>query len=68
MLDLLAGARTERTALTMANHKPVPFPPEPVKWAGIELTKRGLAHADEHGGQRGLWLRTLDRLGVGFDS
>jgi glycine/D-amino acid oxidase-like deaminating enzyme len=68
MLDLLAGARTERTALTMANHKPIPFPPEPLKWAGIELTKRGLAHADEHGGKRGLWLRTLDRLGVGFDS
>lgn len=68
MLDMLAGARTERTALALTQRKPVPFPPEPLKWAGIQLTKRSLVHADEHGGTRNLWLRTLDRFGVGFDS
>ncbi len=68
MLDKLAGADTERTRLALTQRKPVPFPPEPLKWAGITLTKRGLTHADEHDGKRNLWLRSLDRLGVGFDS
>ncbi|WP_338673243.1 FAD-dependent oxidoreductase [Streptomyces sp. SCSIO 30461] len=68
MLDLLAGERTERVELEMVRRKPVPFPPEPVAWAGIGLTKWSLARADERGGKRNLWLRTLDRLGLGFDS
>ncbi|OON76432.1 NAD(P)/FAD-dependent oxidoreductase [Streptomyces tsukubensis] len=68
MLDLLAGERTERTELTMVRTKPVPFPPEPLAWGGIELTKRSMARADRNGGRRNLWLRTMDRLGLGFDS
>lgn len=68
MLDLLAGEETERTALEMVRSKPMPFPPEPFAWAGIELTKRSLARADDNGGHRNLWLRTMDRLGLGFDS
>ena len=48
--------------------KPVPFPPEPLRWAAIELTRNRLAAADRHSGERGLWLRTLDRVGLGFDS
>ncbi|WP_159670265.1 NAD(P)/FAD-dependent oxidoreductase [Streptomyces mexicanus] len=68
MLDLLAGERTERTELEMVRKKPVPFPPEPFAWTGIALTKWSLARADAHGGRRNLWLRTMDRLGLGFDS
>ncbi|MFJ8860843.1 NAD(P)/FAD-dependent oxidoreductase [Streptomyces sp. NPDC102451] len=68
MLDLLGGRETERTALGMVRTKPMPFPPEPFAWTGIELTKRSLARADSHGGHRNLWLRTMDRLGLGFDS
>ncbi len=68
MLDLLAGQRTERTALEMVRRKPLPFPPEPFAWTGIALTKWSLARADAHGGRRNLWLRTMDRLGLGFDS
>ncbi|MFE9728329.1 NAD(P)/FAD-dependent oxidoreductase [Streptomyces sp. NPDC005794] len=68
MLDLLSGTETERTALDMVRSKPMPFPPEPFAWAGIELTKRSLARADSHHGHRNLWLRTMDRLGLGFDS
>src|SRR6478752_6089676 len=66
MLDLLSGRGTERTALAMVRSKPMPFPPEPFAWAGIELTKRSLAWADSQGGHRNLWLRTMDRLGLGF--
>jgi glycine/D-amino acid oxidase-like deaminating enzyme len=68
MLDLLAGERTERTALEMVRKKPLPFPPEPFAWTGIALTKWSLARADAHGGRRNLWLKTMDRLGLGFDS
>lgn len=68
MLDLLAGSRTERTELEMVRTKPLPFPPEPVAWAGIGLTKWSLARADADAGRRNLWLRTMDRLGLGFDS
>jgi glycine/D-amino acid oxidase-like deaminating enzyme len=67
-LDLLAGADTERTRLEMVRRRPLPFPPEPARWAGIELTRRALARADRRDGRRGPWLRLLDRVGLGFDS
>ncbi|MBA4866956.1 FAD-dependent oxidoreductase [Streptomyces sp. PSKA54] len=68
MLDLLAGERTERTALEMVRTKPLPFPPEPFAWTGITLTKWSLARADANGGRRNAWLKVMDRLGLGFDS
>ncbi|ALC27217.1 FAD-binding oxidoreductase [Streptomyces sp. CFMR 7] len=68
MLDLLAGVETERTRLEMVRSKPMPFPPEPFAWAGIEITRRSLARADDNGGRRNLWLKTMDKLGLGFDS
>ncbi|GAA5108492.1 hypothetical protein [Haloechinothrix salitolerans] len=68
MLDHLAGEETERTRLEMVRGKPIPFPPEPVRSLGIALTLRGTAAADRNDGKRNLWLRTLDRLGLGFDS
>jgi glycine/D-amino acid oxidase-like deaminating enzyme len=67
-LDLVDGRETERTALAMVRRPPVPFPPEPLRWAGITLTRHALARADADDGRRNLWLRTLDRLGLGFDS
>ncbi|MCY0930604.1 FAD-dependent oxidoreductase [Streptomyces sp. H27-H1] len=68
MLDLLAGERTERTALDLVRRKPLPFPPEPVRSLGIGITQRSLARADRNEGRRDLWLRSLDRLGLGFGS
>jgi len=67
-LDLLAGRENERTSLEMVRRKPLPFPPEPARWAGIQLTRRAIARADRRQGHRGPWLRTLDRFGLGFDS
>ena len=66
-LDLLAGRDTELTRLRLVRSRPIPFPPEPLRWAGITLTRRELARADATG-RRGLWLRALDRVGLGFDS
>jgi glycine/D-amino acid oxidase-like deaminating enzyme len=68
MLDLLAGERTERTALDLVRRKPLPFPPEPIRSVGIGITQWSLTRADRNQGRRNLWLRTLDRFGLGFDS
>jgi glycine/D-amino acid oxidase-like deaminating enzyme len=68
VLDLLAGAPTELTSLELVRTKPLPFPPEPVRAAGIGLTRWSLAAADRHEGRRNLWLRALDQIGLGFDS
>jgi glycine/D-amino acid oxidase-like deaminating enzyme len=67
-LDLLDGRDSEATALTMVRRRPVPFPPEPLRSGVIQLTRNRLAAADRNDGRRGIWLRTLDRLGLGFDS
>jgi glycine/D-amino acid oxidase-like deaminating enzyme len=67
-LDLLGGAPTPLTELRFVRSKPLPFPPEPLRSIGINLTRRAIASADRHEGRRGLWLRALDRFGVGFDS
>ena len=68
MLDLLSGEPTELTRLKMVRAKPVPFPPEPVRSGVIQLTRWSIARADRHEGRRNLWLRTLDAVGLGFDS
>ena len=68
MLDLLDGHDSEALRLKAVRSRPWPFPPEPVRWAGIELTRRALDKADRNAGRRGPWLRLLDRLGLGFDS
>lgn len=67
MLDLLAGRSTERTRLEMVRSKPLPFPPEPIAWIGIEVTRWSMARQDATG-KRNLWLRIMDKLGLGFDS
>ncbi len=64
----LDGRETEATRLRFVGQKPVPFPPEPLRSAVIQLTRNRLAAADRAGGRRGLWLRALDRVGLGFDS
>jgi glycine/D-amino acid oxidase-like deaminating enzyme len=68
LLDLLSGSDTPRTRLEMVRKKPVPFPPEPLRWAGIEATRRSLARADANGGKENIWLKAMDKLGLGFDS
>lgn len=68
MLDLLAGARTERTELDLVRTKPLPFPPEPLAWMVIQATRWSIARADAAGGRRNAWLRLLDRMGLGYDS
>lgn len=67
-LDLLDGLDTERTRLNMVRSKPLPFPPEPAKSLGINITRHQFARADRNEGKRGWWLRAMDKAGLGFDS
>ncbi len=67
-LDLVFGQSNERTALTMVRSKPFPFPPEPLRWTGVALTRKAIQRADRRHGRRGLWLRLLNRFGIGFNS
>jgi glycine/D-amino acid oxidase-like deaminating enzyme len=68
MLDLLSGEQTELTSLQMVRTRPLPFPPEPFAYAAIQATRAAVAAADRNDGRRNLWLRTLDQIGLGFDS
>jgi len=67
-LDLLDGVANERTRLKLTSTRPLPWPPEPLCAGVVGLTSWSLGRADAHGGRRNLWLRTLDRVGLGFDS
>ena len=67
MLDLLHGRRSVATQTEFVRSKPLPFPPEPFRFVGIQATRWSLDREDRTG-KRNVWLRILDRLGLGFDS
>ena len=67
MLDLLDGRSTQTTRTKFVRSKPIPFPPEPFRFLGIQVTRWALNREDKTG-KRNLWLRTMDRLGLGFDT
>jgi glycine/D-amino acid oxidase-like deaminating enzyme len=68
MLDKLSGAETERTRLKMVRTRPIPFPPEPAAAIGVNVVRASMDRADHNDGKRNLLLKTLDAIGMGFDS
>jgi glycine/D-amino acid oxidase-like deaminating enzyme len=68
LTDRLLDPTSPLLELELVRSKPFPFPPEPLRWVGVELTRRAIARADRREGRRGPWLATLDRFGIGFDS
>ncbi|MGV8884793.1 MAG: NAD(P)/FAD-dependent oxidoreductase [Microbacteriaceae bacterium] len=68
MLDKLDGLTTERTELEMVRSVPPPFPPEPAAYLGVQATRAALNAADHNKGKRNLLLKSLDAVGLGFDS
>jgi glycine/D-amino acid oxidase-like deaminating enzyme len=68
LCDMLLQPDSELLRLRFTSTRPVPFPPEPLRWAGVQLTRRAIARADRREGRRGPWLGALDRVGIGFDS
>ncbi len=67
MLDLLHGRRSVATQTEFVQSRPLPFPPEPFRFVGIQATRWSLGREDKTG-RRNLWLKGLDRMGLGFDS
>jgi glycine/D-amino acid oxidase-like deaminating enzyme len=67
-LDLVHGRDTELTSLDLVRSRPIPFPPEPLRYTVVQATRGALIRSDERRGKRGPWLRLLDRIGAGFDS
>ena len=69
MLDLLAGEPTERDrAEAGEQHARRRSRPSRCAYAGIQLTRCVPGPRRPAAGRRNLWLRALDRLGLGFDS
>lgn len=68
MLDLLAGADTDRTRLKMSRRLPVPVPPEPLAYPLIQTMRAAVARSDRNGGRDGMLLKLAGLFGIGFDS
>jgi glycine/D-amino acid oxidase-like deaminating enzyme len=65
-IELLGYQPSDILKLKFITQKALPWAPEPFRWIGVRLTQLALVKADANGGKRGLWLRFLDRLGLGF--
>ncbi len=68
LADRLTDPASSLLRLRYTSSTPLPFPPEPLRWVGVQLVRRAIATADRHGGRRGALLGALDRVGIGFDS
>jgi glycine/D-amino acid oxidase-like deaminating enzyme len=67
MLDHLYGRRSLAAQTEFVKSRPLPFPPEPFRFVGIQATRWSMDREDRTG-RRNFWLRSLDRMGLGFDS
>jgi glycine/D-amino acid oxidase-like deaminating enzyme len=66
--DFILRPDSELLQLRFVQSRPIPFPPEPLRSAAVQAVRWELDRADRNEGRRGLLLRTLDALGIGFDS
>jgi glycine/D-amino acid oxidase-like deaminating enzyme len=66
--DFILLPDSDLLRLRFVQSRPIPFPPEPLRYATVQAVRHELARADRNEGRRGLLLRTLDALGIGFDS
>ena len=66
--DFIVDPGSDLLRLEFVRGGPFPFPPEPVRSIAVGLVRHELDRADRNEGRRGLLLRSLDALGIGFDS
>lgn len=66
--DMLLRPESDLLRLRFVRSKPFPFPPEPLRNVVVETVRNELIRADANDGRRSRLLRTLDALGIGFDS
>jgi glycine/D-amino acid oxidase-like deaminating enzyme len=65
-IELLGYAPSDVLEMQFVTRKSLPWAPEPIRWFAVKLTQRALIKADKNDGKRGLWLKFLDMLGLGF--
>ena len=65
-LELLGYDPSEILQMQFVQKQAMAWPPEPARWAAVRFTYHQMARADRNQGRRGLWLRLLDRLHLGF--
>jgi glycine/D-amino acid oxidase-like deaminating enzyme len=66
--DFILRPDEDRLRLRIVTSPPVPFPPEPLRSFTVDTVRGELDRADREEGRRSLILRSLDAIGVGFDS
>ena len=65
-IELLGYQASDILEMQFVTKKALPWAPEPFRWLGVKFTQNALVKADKNGGKRGLWLKFLDSLGLGF--
>jgi len=65
-IELLGYEPSDIVDMQFVTRKALSWAPEPFRWLGVRFTQNALMKADRNGGKRGLWLRFLDMLGLGF--
>jgi glycine/D-amino acid oxidase-like deaminating enzyme len=65
-IELLGYQPTDVIKMKLVTKRALPWAPEPFRWVGVKMTQLALMKADKNGGKRGLWLKFLDALGLGF--
>ena len=65
-LELLGYQPSEILNLQLVRKPALSWPPEPLRWMGVTMTRNELERADRNRGKRGLWLKLLDRVNLGF--
>ncbi len=66
--DFILRPDSDLLRLRFVQSRPMPFPPEPLRSLAVNVVRHELDRADRNEGRRGVLLRTLDALGIGFDS
>ncbi len=66
--DFILRPDEDRLRLRIVTSPPIPFPPEPLRSLAVDTVRGELDRADREEGRRSLILRSLDAIGVGFDS
>ena len=66
--DFVLRPESDLLRLRFVRSKPFPFPPEPLRSIAVNVVRHELDRADRNEGRRGLILKTLDAMGIGFDS
>jgi glycine/D-amino acid oxidase-like deaminating enzyme len=66
--DKVLRPSSDLLRLRFVRSAPLPIPPEPLRTPIVNLMRDAVMGADASGGSRGLFLRSMDALGIGFDS